>query len=53
MLKELLYVGNKEKKRNYKDKPITIKKNGNRNIHIDNYLKCEWIKCCNQKTQAR
>ena len=26
--------------------------NGNRNTHIDNYLKCEWIKCSNQKTQA-
>ena len=25
-------------------------KNGNRNTHIDNYLKCKWIKCSNQKT---
>ena len=24
--------------------------NGNRNIPIDNYLKCKWIKCSNQKT---
>ena len=32
-------------------KPITIKKMviGE---HIDNYLKHEWIKCSNQKTQA-
>ena len=27
-----------------------IKKNGNKNIHIDNYVKCKWIKCSNQKT---
>ena len=27
--------------------------NGNRNMNINNCLKCEWIKCCNQKTQAR
>ena len=27
-------------------------KNGNRNIHINNYLKCKWIKCSNQKTQT-
>ena len=26
--------------------------NGHRNIHIDNYLKLEWIKCSNQKTQT-
>ena len=25
-------------------------KTGNRNIHIDNYLKCKWIECSNQKT---
>ena len=24
--------------------------NGNKNIHIDNYLKCKWIKCSTQKT---
>ena len=27
-------------------------KDSNRNIHTDNYLKCEWIKCSNQKAQA-
>ena len=25
-------------------------KNGNRNIHINNYFKCKWIKFSNQKT---
>ena len=28
------------------------KENGNRNMYIDNYLKCKWIKCSNQKTQT-
>ena len=27
-------------------------KKGNKNIHIKNYLKREWNKCSNQKTQA-
>ena len=26
--------------------------NGNRNIYINNYFKCQWIKCSNQKTQT-
>ena len=46
-------LSGKQKRRAYSNKPITIKKNGNRNIHIDNYLKHEWIKYSNQKTQAR
>ena len=25
--------------------------NGHENIHIDNYPKCKWIKCSNQKMQ--
>ena len=27
-------------------------KNGNRIMHTNNYLKCKWIKCTNQKTQT-
>ena len=26
--------------------------NANRNIYINNYLKCKWIKCINQKLQT-
>ena len=25
---------------------------GNKNIYINNYFKCKWIKCSNQKTQT-
>ena len=25
---------------------------GKRNIYINNYFKCKWIKCSNQKTQS-
>ena len=42
----------KRRKGPTKTKPKHLE-NGNRNIHIDNYLKCKWIKCSNQKTQAR
>ena len=27
-------------------------KNGNSNIYMNNYFKCKWIKCSNQKTQT-
>ena len=26
--------------------------NGNKNIDINNYFKCKWIKCSNEKTQT-
>ena len=39
----------KTRKRPTENKPKTIKENGNRIIHINNYLKCKWIKCSNQK----
>ena len=41
-----------EKKKEVQNPPQTIKKNGNRNIYINNYFKCKWIKCSNQKTQT-
>ena len=34
----------KQKKKN--------QQNDNRNIHINNYFKCKWTKCSNQKTQT-
>ena len=39
----------REEKRPTKTNPKQLR-NGNRNIHIDNYLKCKWIKCSHQKT---
>ena len=41
-----------EKKKDLQNQPQIIKKNGNRNIYINNYFKCKWIKCSNQKTQT-
>lgn len=34
------------------NKTKNLKNNGNKNIPIDNYLECKWIKCSNQKTQT-
>ena len=42
----------REEKKTYKNTSKTMKKNGNKNIHIDDYLKHKWIKCSNQKAQA-
>ena len=42
----LLYTHTKEKG----IQTSNNEQNGNKNIHIDNYLKCKWIKCPNQKT---
>ena len=48
-----LYIFNKYKrrKRSTKSTPNNYQ-NGNRNININNYFKCKWIKCSNQKTQT-
>ena len=37
------------RKKIYKINPKQLE-NGNRNIYINNYFKCKWIKCFNQKT---
>ena len=39
-----------EKQKDLQNQPQTIFKNGNRNIYINNYFKCKWIKCSKQKT---
>ena len=49
MLKTLLQTGNT--KRVYKLEPKTIKY-GNGIILINNYLKCKWVECPNQKTKT-
>ena len=44
------YLGGKhrrEKNRHTETNPK--KEKGNRNIYIDNYLKCKWIKCSNKR----
>ena len=40
-----------QKKRSTNSTPNN-RENGNRNIRINNYFKCKWIKCSNEKTQA-
>ena len=47
------YILKKYKRRMkiYKINPKQLE-NGNKNIHINNYFKCKWIKHSNQKTQA-
>ena len=41
----------KRNKKIYKIKPKQLE-NGKRNTYINNYFKCKWIKCSNQKTQT-
>ena len=45
------YIVKKYKKRkgSTKSNPNNLE-NGNRNMYINNYFKCKWIKCSNQKT---
>ena len=50
MLKELLQTGNTREGKDLQK--IHLKENGYRIVHIDNYLKCKWIECANQKTQT-
>ena len=45
-------MGNTREEKDLQNQTPNNYENGNRNIHIDNYLKREWIKCSNQKTQA-
>ena len=45
-------LSGKHKRRKGPTETNPKQENANRNIHIDNYFKCEWIKCSNQKTQA-
>ena len=44
---------NQEIQQKKKDLQINPKQleSSNRNIYINSYLKCKWIKCSNQKTQ--
>ena len=43
-------ITREKNKRDPRNKFNTNLKNDNKNIHINNYLKCKWIKCSNQKT---
>ena len=42
----------KHKRKGLQKQTQNNKINCNRIIHINNYLKCKWIKCLNQKTQT-
>ena len=42
---------NTHTKKIYKINPKQLE-NGNRNLYINNYFKCKWIKCSNQKTKT-
>ena len=45
-------MGNTREEKDLQKQTQNNSENSHRNIHIDNYLKREWIKCTNQKTQA-
>ena len=51
-LKGLIQSRNtRQEKRSTKSTPDN-QENGTRNIYINNYFKCKWIKCTKQKTQT-
>ena len=50
MLKELLYTGSTKERKALQNQIQNNKVNGNRIIHINNYLECKWTKCSNEKT---
>ena len=52
MLKEFLQAGNTREGKNLQKQIQKNEQSCNRFIHIDNYLKCKWIKCSNQKSQT-
>ena len=41
-----------KKKKETQNQILNNEENGNRNIYINNYFKCKWIKYSNQKTQT-
>ena len=45
-------MGNTGEEKDLQKQTQNNSENGHRNTHITNYLKREWIKCSNQKTQA-
>ena len=42
----------KSKKEERRNNQKTKFKNGNKYMSINNYLKCQWTECSNQKTQS-
>ena len=40
-----------QQKRTYRNKPKTVNKMAIRILPINDFFKCKWAKCCNQKTQ--
>ena len=52
MLKGLIESRNTREEKRFTKSTPNSKEKDNRNIHINNYFKCRWIKCSNQKTQT-
>ena len=52
ILKGLTYPVNTRERKDLQKQTQINQENANRNIHINNYLKCKWIKCTNQKIQT-
>ena len=52
ILKGLTYPVNRRERKDLQKQTQINQENANRNICINNYLKCKWIKCTNQKIQT-
>ena len=52
MLKGLKQSRNTRQQKRYTKSIPNNEENGNRNIYMNNYFKCKWIKCSSQKTQT-
>ena len=52
ILKGLRLPVNTREKKDLQKQTQNNQENANRNIYINNYLKCKWIKCINQKTET-
>ena len=52
ILKGLTYPVNTRERKDLQKQTQINQENANRNRCINNYLKCKWIKCTNQKIQT-
>ena len=46
------FIGRKHRRWKRPKKANQKRENDNRNIYINDYFKCKWTKCSNQKTQS-
>ena len=52
ILKGVTYPVNTRERKDLQKQTQINQENANSNICINNYLKCKWIKCTNQKIQT-